>query len=224
MLFLLVLVVQVVLAASQLPFPCSQYHPKAVRHGSSCYVASIHFPKSIRYKTYHDAVEFCRDNYGAYSVLVRIEDEDENNFLYEYLSGNLKNWYWIGVYITWSPLKMEYADCGEIVYDNFAPGEPNNHRQNERCVEKRKYDYTWDDDVCSKKKKYICEIPTVVEIYCCDNTCTPDPFMYPDLWGLTARDVCLIRADIGKNCVKNWDFYIFFNGMEDQATHISFLS
>ncbi|XP_059530992.1 E-selectin isoform X4 [Myotis daubentonii] len=107
--------------------------------------------------TFEEASAYCQQHY---THLVAIQNQEEIQYLNSILSHS-RSYYWIGirkvegqwVWIgTGKPLTEEAA--------NWAPGEPNNKRTNEDCVEiyiKRERDPgKWNDELCSKRKLALC--------------------------------------------------------------------
>ncbi|XP_045154223.1 E-selectin [Echinops telfairi] len=107
--------------------------------------------------TYDEASVYCQK---WYTHLVAIQNKEEIQYLNSILSYS-PSYYWIGirkakgVWIwegTQKPLTKEA--------ENWAPGEPNNKRNNEDCVEiyiKRDKDVgMWNDESCNKKKLALC--------------------------------------------------------------------
>ncbi|EPQ04591.1 E-selectin [Myotis brandtii] len=107
--------------------------------------------------TFDEASTYCQQHY---THLVAIQNQEEIQYLdsilkhsrFYYWIGIRKvegQWVWIG---TGKPLTEEAA--------NWAPGEPNNKRANEDCVEiyiKRQQDPgKWNDELCSKRKRALC--------------------------------------------------------------------
>ncbi|KAL5020425.1 hypothetical protein ScPMuIL_003317 [Solemya velum] len=212
MMFLVLFVIQIVLASAEFQDDCTVYPGYIRLPGSlSCY----YFSKDK--KTFWEAVLYCNRTYHSEnSVLVRIEDQAENGLIHGQLKLlDKKGSYWIGVEVTsHDPLKLKYADCGEPVFTNFAPGEPNNHNGNEECSTMIRWRETWNDDRCEKKKKYICEIPTTFDLYCCNKTCEVDETGYnSNFRNLIPRDVCVIKEDKERSCVKIIDYNQLANGV-----------
>ena len=95
-----------------------------------------------------------------------IDSAEKQNFIYEkFLAGTGNKDYWIG--LTDADVESEWKWCdGRILsmYTNWAPGQPNNHNNNQDCVAIRKghffdtdYDGEWHDDTCTDEKGFICE-------------------------------------------------------------------
>ncbi|KAM9243624.1 E-selectin isoform 2-T2 [Dugong dugon] len=114
------------------------------------------YSTSAENMTYDDARVYCQQ----YTHLVAIQNKEEIKYLNSILNYS-PSYYWIGirkvngVWIwegTQKPLTKEA--------ENWAPGEPNNKRSNEDCVEiyiKREKDMgMWNDESCNKKKLALC--------------------------------------------------------------------
>ncbi|XP_067893574.1 P-selectin-like isoform X2 [Heterodontus francisci] len=107
--------------------------------------------------TWNKARKYCKD---YYTDMVAIQNMEENKHLNEYLPKasthvwiglrKIKNiWTWIGTNRTLEDFAM-----------NWAPGEPNNGKNNEDCVEmyikRNLYAGKWNDEPCRKKKRPLC--------------------------------------------------------------------
>ncbi|XP_038650594.1 P-selectin-like isoform X1 [Scyliorhinus canicula] len=110
-----------------------------------------------RTMTWNRTRRFCKNNY---TDMVAIQNMEENKYLDEYLPKTgthvwiglrkiQNNWTWIGT-----------NRVLEDFVKNWAPGEPNNGRNNEDCVEMyiKRISHTgqWNDESCRKKKRPLC--------------------------------------------------------------------
>ena len=102
-------------------------------------------------------------NFGG--ELVKIESEDENQFIKtEFLSGGGGR-YWIGLSDLGNEGDWRWTDGTEITgYEKWRSGQPNNHEDNQHCGAILKgnyyganYDAEWNDEKCSLTLDYICE-------------------------------------------------------------------
>ncbi|XP_006887518.1 PREDICTED: E-selectin-like [Elephantulus edwardii] len=106
---------------------------------------------------YSDASAYCQ---RQYTHLVAIQNKEENNYLNSLLNYS-SSYYWIGIrkvngVWTWEGTNKPLTEEAK----NWAPGEPNNKRNDEDCVEiyiKREKDTgKWNDESCSKPKFALC--------------------------------------------------------------------
>ncbi|XP_006150183.1 E-selectin [Tupaia chinensis] len=115
------------------------------------------YSASTETMTYDEASAYCR---GRYTHLVAIQNKQEIEHLNRVMNYSA-SYYWIGirkvngvwVWVgTQKPLTKEAA--------NWAPGEPNNKKKDEDCVEiyirRGKDEGMWNDEPCSKKKLALC--------------------------------------------------------------------
>jgi hypothetical protein len=67
---------------------------------------------------------------------------------------------WIGLrqYCAFCPL--EWADHGPFDFRNWLQGEPNNEDGDEDCVETNFFSEGWNDNTCSAKRQFVCQIYT----------------------------------------------------------------
>ncbi|XP_006887477.1 PREDICTED: E-selectin [Elephantulus edwardii] len=116
---------------------------------------------------YSDASAYCQK---WYTHLVAIQNREENDYLNSILNYTSR-YYWIGIrkvneVWTWEGTNKPLTEEAE----NWAPGEPNNKRKNEDCVEiyiKREKDTgKWNDESCSKKKRALCYTATCTNTSC----------------------------------------------------------
>ncbi|CAG9815365.1 unnamed protein product [Phaedon cochleariae] len=132
---------------------------------SATVVPSPH-PSTVREKkyyfgterlTYNEAIKSCQDKSMQ---LVSIQNKEQNDAINTQLQqSNISGSYWtsgnrIADKQTWYWLNNE-----KITYFNWAPGEPNNRKENEYCIEISRSisDSKWNDDPCEKNNFYICE-------------------------------------------------------------------
>ncbi|XP_008823145.1 E-selectin [Nannospalax galili] len=126
-----------------------------------------YYNASTKLMTYDEASAYCQEKY---THLVAIQNKEEIEYLNFTLSYS-PSYYWIGirkvnnVWIwvgTQKPLTEEAK--------NWAPGEPNNKRNNEDCVEiyiQRPHDSgMWNDERCDKKKLALCYTASCTHASC----------------------------------------------------------
>lgn len=98
--------------------------------------------------------------------LLKIETVGENEFVkVQYLAGKTAD-YWIGLVQKATESEWVWSDeTGLIGYKNCGPGEPDNDTNERRCggiqmenYQSLNFDAEWhDDDMCTERKKFICE-------------------------------------------------------------------
>ncbi|XP_078074424.1 P-selectin-like isoform X2 [Mustelus asterias] len=107
--------------------------------------------------TWSKAWDYCK---GQYTDMVAIQNMKENNYLNDYLPKGSTH-VWIGLrkinnIWTWIGTNRPLDDFAK----NWAPGEPNNGRNNEDCVEmyikRTTYTGQWNDESCRKRKRPLC--------------------------------------------------------------------
>ncbi|XP_036419920.1 macrophage mannose receptor 1-like [Colossoma macropomum] len=110
-------------------------------------------------KTWTEAQSYCRQ---TYTDLATINNMEEMKKLNATLNNNLKDKpccpVWIGLVrgVTGKWLWSLASSEGSL-YRNWLPGEPNNWMgAGEFCVGMYKSDGTWNDDVCTKPKPFLC--------------------------------------------------------------------
>uniref|UniRef100_A0A671NU56 Si:ch73-343l4.8 n=1 Tax=Sinocyclocheilus anshuiensis TaxID=1608454 RepID=A0A671NU56_9TELE len=112
-----------------------------------------------------DSRQYCRDHGGD---LVIINTEEKQVSLCECLLMNESNHtysLWIGLSDTENKGIMKWVDNSPLKQGFWLKGEPSNYGGNEDCIElnynREKTGWSplnsWNDDVCSEKKKGICE-------------------------------------------------------------------
>ncbi|XP_056001032.1 perlucin-like isoform X2 [Ostrea edulis] len=128
------------------------------QYGASCYFFASHIAAD-----WIEAGSFCRRFQGG--DLVAIETQSENNFIYQELLMMHENKdFWIGGtdefvegHWTWIPT-ME-----KVSFTDWSPGNPSDSASNEDCMEiivgHTAPTTHWNDDDCSKKANFICEVP-----------------------------------------------------------------
>uniref|UniRef100_A0A3B4D9I3 C-type lectin domain-containing protein n=1 Tax=Pygocentrus nattereri TaxID=42514 RepID=A0A3B4D9I3_PYGNA len=96
-------------------------------------------------KTWTEAQSYCRQ---IYTDLANLSNMEEMKKLNAILKDQLTSSVWIGldrgVTGIW---QWSLAGCEGNQYRNWLPGEPNNYMGN---------DGTWNDDVCTKPKPFMC--------------------------------------------------------------------
>ncbi|KAI4890373.1 hypothetical protein NFI96_004271 [Prochilodus magdalenae] len=114
-----------------------------------------HFVK--QYKSWADALSYCRDNYTDLATIYNAEDLDAAKAVSPSNAGNLA---WIGLKAgdgqkwTWSSEDGTSFTAGQS-YINWHSGEPNNGLQSNSCVYMQG-DGTWADDHCMSMYSFVC--------------------------------------------------------------------
>nr|XP_022301764.1 perlucin-like [Crassostrea virginica] len=128
------------------------------QHDNSCYFFSSHLLAD-----WIEAGSFCKRFQGG--DLVAIETQSENNFIYQQLLlMHDKNDYWIGGtdefmegHWLWIPTMQKLS------FTDWSPGNPSDSGSNEDCMEiivgHSAPTTKWNDDNCSNKANFICEVP-----------------------------------------------------------------
>ncbi|XP_054718076.1 macrophage mannose receptor 1-like [Uloborus diversus] len=124
-----------------------------VPHHDTCYlvVGARHQERA----NWSEAVANCNAR-GGY--LVSIRHYEDQTFL-AYLLQDLKDDAWIGLVDVIVSGAYYWIDNSELIYTNWAPGEPSFKAMKENCVKMVYNDRksgVWKDDNCSKKLPYIC--------------------------------------------------------------------
>ncbi|XP_028395588.1 macrophage mannose receptor 1-like [Dendronephthya gigantea] len=126
-------------------------------HGNSCYLF-VNPTLKIRLMSWQDSKANCL-GYGA--DLVSIHDSSEVNFINQETSKLSTFWFWIGLYRkkTTNDAKVGWiwSDGSNLTNPQWARGEPNNYRGNEKCGEIHTKRKLWNDNDCSKQFASICK-------------------------------------------------------------------
>lgn len=89
--------------------------------------------------------------------LVTVSSESENDWLDVTADSYSRNKWWIGLTDSSSEGSWEWNDQSDVVYENWAAGEPNN-LGNEDCAQLNRYENgQWNDESCKKVYRFICE-------------------------------------------------------------------
>lgn len=131
--------------------------PQWTGFGSSCYRLYT------SYQNWNDAKKNCQ-SFGA--ELVKIETEEENQFIKREYLKNFRRHYWIGLSDLDNKNDWRWTDgTGLAGYKRWGKGQPNNFGNNQHCVAILKdnnyfgssYDGEWNDDFCRRLLEHICE-------------------------------------------------------------------
>ncbi|XP_028395542.1 C-type mannose receptor 2-like [Dendronephthya gigantea] len=169
-------------------------------HGNSCYLF-VNPTLKIRLMSWQDSKANCL-GYGA--DLVSIHDSSEVNFINQETSKLSTFWFWIGLYRnkTTNDAKVGWiwSDGSNLTNPQWARGEPNNYRGNEKCGEIHTKRKLWNDNDCSKQFASICKRKKGL----------------PDLTTPTAGTLPPTKLITSKGCPKNWkehgnSCYLFVN-------------
>ncbi|XP_071511499.1 alpha-N-acetylgalactosamine-specific lectin-like [Diadema antillarum] len=123
-----------------------------MQHGSYCY-RIIGTPAN-----WQDAGTGCR-NYGA--ELVSIHSEEENIFVYDLWrmqNRSPNTGFWIGLNDISYENTFFWSDGTTVDYLRWAPGEPNNYRDQD-CIQPILHSKQWDDRSCGDWLAYACKKP-----------------------------------------------------------------
>ncbi|XP_016361974.1 CD209 antigen-like [Sinocyclocheilus anshuiensis] len=113
---------------------------------------------STELKSWSDSRQYCRDR-GADLVIINTEEKQR------FISSLVSERGWIGLSDTENEGIMKWVDNSPLNQGFWLKGEPSNYGGNEDCIElnynREKTGWSplnsWNDDVCSEKKKGICE-------------------------------------------------------------------
>ncbi|XP_026579243.1 C-type lectin lectoxin-Thr1-like [Pseudonaja textilis] len=112
------------------------------------------------HKNWNDAETFCR-KYKPGCHLASIDDSDESTDLAEYVSDYLRSGgnVWIGLNDPRKQRCWQWTDRSRNSYLTWQPGEPNNLRNNENCVElwSRSGYKNWNDENCASTRAFLCK-------------------------------------------------------------------
>ncbi|KAK1155248.1 macrophage mannose receptor 1-like [Acipenser oxyrinchus oxyrinchus] len=103
-------------------------------------------------KTWTEAQQYCREHH---TDLVSIKNASENEDLVKKALGKT---FWIGLFN--NPWKWSHQGDNST-FHNWANGEPNNEKGNEKCVVMNKTG-KWYDSSCSRKAFFICYVRDLV--------------------------------------------------------------
>lgn len=99
-------------------------------------------------KTWQEAQDFCKAIGGD---LLSVHGEDDLGF------AGFRNGVWIGLRLQGATFK--WTDGSPFEYENWDYGEPNNHNDDEHCVEvQSNYRRSWNDRHCEFYNDWICQI------------------------------------------------------------------
>ncbi|XP_052459482.1 CD209 antigen-like protein 2 [Carassius gibelio] len=113
---------------------------------------------STELKSWSDSRQYCRDR-GADLVIINTEEKQRH------ISSLVKERVWIGLSDSENEGIMKWVDNSPLKQGFWLTGEPSNYGDIEDCIElnfnREKSGWSplssWNDDVCSVKKKGICE-------------------------------------------------------------------
>ena len=110
-------------------------------------------------KTWEDAESVCQGQtwQGVQGHLASVHSEEENIFV----ASLAKETIWLGHHDLHQEGQWTWTDGTEFSYSNWAKGEPNNHGNNEDCMEiasPTSEEKQWNDDVCTKQAKFVCKL------------------------------------------------------------------
>ncbi|KAL3837194.1 hypothetical protein ACJMK2_022565 [Sinanodonta woodiana] len=113
--------------------------------------------------TWLQAFKMCSQVGG---MLVTIESKAEQMFLEDQMQN--KNFTVAGLWIGANKLHPEnqrvWINGHQFTYVNWAQGAPNNRQYVENCAEISTSDFTWNDEMCSTQRGYVCEYPSTSDL------------------------------------------------------------
>ncbi|XP_015681994.1 C-type lectin lectoxin-Thr1-like [Protobothrops mucrosquamatus] len=111
-------------------------------------------------KNWNDAEMFCRKQKPG-CHLASLHSIEDSADVAEYVSDYLKSGsnVWIGLNDPKKQRIWQWTDRSRTSYVTWNPGEPNNLRNNEYCVELwNRSGYTkWNDENCASSRSFLCE-------------------------------------------------------------------
>merc|ERR1719250_54490 len=110
-------------------------------------------------KTWEDAESVCQGQtwQGVQGHLASVHSEEENIFVASLAEETI----WLCPHDLHQEGQWTWTDGTEFSYSNWAKGEPNNHGNNEDCMEiasPTSEEKQWNDDVCTKQAKFVCKL------------------------------------------------------------------
>uniref|UniRef100_UPI00398E69AD macrophage mannose receptor 1-like n=1 Tax=Pristiophorus japonicus TaxID=55135 RepID=UPI00398E69AD len=123
----------------------------------SGYCFKLYIKSDGNKKSWFEARNYCRAMGGD---LVSIHDASEESFLWtELVSALVESSVWIGLNKPSPNGGFIWSDGSPVVYENWNPGEPNQYRGIENCVETgMSTSMQWNDIFCEKLHDWICKI------------------------------------------------------------------
>ncbi len=120
------------------------------------HVYAIYNFHDLGLKTFDECEEYCKKMGGHLAV---IDSEEENTAVYQYLSSNDREHTFIGLTDQDEEGDWVWADQSEVVYTNWAPGQPNNKTGNEHYAQYSGDEGgTWNDaEFGSGSWRFLCE-------------------------------------------------------------------
>ncbi len=109
-----------------------------------------------RARTWVDAEASCEAQ-GA--TLTVIEDAAENAFVWQEFRARVGGDYWLGASDLAAEGAWVWADGAPMLFEDWAPGEPNDAGGNEDCMNGWGFDGTWNDLPCDWGLPSVCEAP-----------------------------------------------------------------
>ena len=111
-------------------------------------------------KTWEDAESVCQSQTwgGVQGHLASVHSEEENIFV----ASLAKETIWLGHHDLHKEGQWTWTDGTKFSYSNWGKGEPNNHGNNEDCMEihsPTSEEKQWNDDLCTKEAKFVCKVP-----------------------------------------------------------------
>uniref|UniRef100_UPI0037E74650 macrophage mannose receptor 1-like n=1 Tax=Semicossyphus pulcher TaxID=241346 RepID=UPI0037E74650 len=138
------------------PAPPTQTPPKCaegwMRVGTRNFCSKFFTGPRANEKTWYEARDFCRAIGGD---LLSIHSDNEQRV-------GSHGRAWIGLHIPESSTGYAWSDGSALNYQHWQEGEPNNHNNDESCVEFRMYHWdesgSWNDVNCETYNDWLCQI------------------------------------------------------------------
>nr|XP_006816218.1 PREDICTED: uncharacterized protein LOC102809517 [Saccoglossus kowalevskii] len=121
-----------------------------IRHRTACYFFSK--TSSVADKSWEDARQYCRQQAAE---LISIHSVSTQTFVHNQIAGKYNVWIGLREYVASST--YSWSDSSPLDYINWAHGEPNDSDGQEKCVECREYDSSWNDMNCGDRMPFVCK-------------------------------------------------------------------
>ncbi|XP_072234626.1 macrophage mannose receptor 1 [Leuresthes tenuis] len=162
------------------------------------------YKKNNLKKTWDEALNFCKDIGGD---LMSIHNEEDLKMSTFYTSET----FWTGLRLQGPNEGFVWSDGSPYDFENFDYGEPNNHNDNEHCVEvKLNYVKHWNDRHCESYNNWICQIrkgatpnPDPVTVQVAYNTTDDGWLIYNDTHYYINKDA-LAMEEARAHCKRNF--------------------
>jgi len=118
-----------------------------------------------RSRSWQDAKEYCL-SLDPLASLVSIHSFQENEHVFRLDTSSRPNSIWLGMYRRSISGDFAWTTNDAVIYENWAPGEPNSDGT-EECVEMytgTTYPKQWNDMACSRSRSFVCKTPQGVRL------------------------------------------------------------